>query len=96
MEDDPNLKINDEFVLRIGKGAYPRACWIETNFTKYISILESIQSKAIQKGEIAETLNEYISCAKRLKGQISKISKDIEDICKAFLFDIDEADKYIF
>lgn len=101
---DANLKVDDEYVQRIGRIRKTEGLKMDTDygvsrdciFGAYIRILESIKSEAITDGNISIALDAYISCAKSIKGQLKSISIDLEKLCNNFIQEIDTADKDIF
>jgi len=101
---DANLIINDEYVSSVARMRNSEGLKLDMNHGNskdcilyaYISILESIKNEAIISGEIANALEQYISCAKLLQGRLKEISEDLEDLCEYFIEEIDSADKYIF
>ena len=73
---------------------------ISVLFDNANNLLRNIISKeesAIVSGEISVALAVFISNAEiYLKGNLDKISKQIDDICDRFLIDINNADSYLF
>lgn len=94
---DPNLIIDDDFVNGVANNCIRNSENLEGIYHTYISLLRNIQTSALVSGEISVALAVFISKAEiYLKGNLDKISDQINDICDRFLIDINNADSYLF
>lgn len=94
---DPNLIIDDDFVNGVANNCIKNSENLEEIYNAYIGLLRNIQTSALVSGEISVALAAFISNAEiYLKGNLDKISKQIDDICDRFIIDINNADSYLF
>ena len=90
------LQVDDDYCKAMGNYYEKEGQEIESFLTEYVSILERIKKNAIKKGEVSNTLSTYITYAKKLRGQVTAISKDAKNQTGKYIDAIDEADKYLF
>lgn len=93
---DPNLIIDDDYVKRIGISCNQRGKKLEEILDSYLTILNEIEGEALVEGEITKSLNAYKECVALLNDQLVTLSANIQNICKCFLTDINDADDYLF
>lgn len=93
---DPNLIIEDAYIKEVGRCCLSRGRKLESILDTYVGILDSIRGGAIKKGEIAQALSVFKSCATLLNDQLSVLSQDIKNECYSFIDEVDEADNYLF
>ena len=91
-----SLQIDDDYCKSMGTYFKNEGAEIERFINQYITILEKIKNTAIMSGDVAKALNIYIGYAKKMKGQISKVSETAEEQVKNFIAEIDKADQYLF
>lgn len=91
-----SLQIDDEYCEGMKKYYTEQGIKLEGYLSEYIGILESVSKNAIKKGDVHNSLNSYISYAKKLKGQINSASKTAEKQVGSFLKSVDSADQYLF
>ena len=91
-----SLIVDDDYCKDMGTFFVNQGRELENFLNEYIGILENINKSAIIKGDVALALNSYILYAKKMKGQINKLSGMAEQQCKKFISAIDYADQYIF
>lgn len=90
------LQIDDEYCEKMAQYFVDKGNVIEGFVQEYIDILNRIEDTAIMKGDIADSLKDYIAYAKKLKGSISNISSNAQKQTKQFISAIDAADQYLF
>lgn len=91
-----SLQIDDDYCNEMKKYFTEQGTKIEGYLLEYVQILDSISKTAIKKGDVNTSLKEYISYAKKLKGQINNTSKTADNQVANFLKKVDEADQYLF
>ncbi len=91
-----SLQIDDEYCKAMGQYFIDEGRELEGFLSEYISILECIHKTSIEKGELAKALGNYITYAKKIKGQINKVSNVAQQQCTKFVSEIDKADQYLF
>ena len=90
------LQIDDDYCNAMGQYFINEGKEIEEFLNEYISILESIKSTSIKKGNVANALESYIACAGKIKGQINDIASMAQNHCSKYIASIDNADQYLF
>lgn len=90
------LQIDDEYCEKMAQYFVDKGRVIEGFIQEYIDILNRIEETAIMKGDIADSLKDFIAYAKKLKGSINDISGNAQSQTKQFVSAIDSADKYLF
>lgn len=93
---DPNLIIDDEYILDVGSDCNRRGIKLEEILEQYLGILKEIQTEALVEGNVAEALVAFVSCVELLKGQIKDLSKSVDDRSYSFIQDVNDADQYLF
>jgi uncharacterized protein YqgV (UPF0045/DUF77 family) len=91
-----SLQIDDDYCEKMKQYYVAQGTKIESYLSEYISILESISKTAIKKGDVHVSLKNYISYAKKLKGQVTNVSKTAQTQVTNFLKQVDDADQYLF
>ena len=94
MESD--LIICDEYIKEVGESCKRRGEMLEEIMEIYIAILEEIQSEAIVEGEFSQSLWEFLQCVCRLRNLLQDISDNVNEACKFFVIDINDADSFLF
>lgn len=93
---DENLVIDDDYVQDVGDVCARRGRELEEILSSYLEILDVIKSEALIEGDISLALEAFNECAAALSGQIEKISSQIQDVCGAFIVEVNDADSYLF
>lgn len=93
---DENLIIDDDYIRGIGDICARRGNELEEILSSYLEILSEIKSEALAEGAISSALEAFNECASAINGQIEKISSQIQDVCDAFIVEINDADSYLF
>lgn len=90
------LIVDDDYCKSMANYCVKQGEQLEKILSDYISILETVRSKAIISGETAKALSAYIANAKKLKGQFKSISESAKTQINNFVISVDEADQYLF
>lgn len=93
---DTNLIIDDDYIQDVGTLCRQRGEKLEEILTSYLDILQEIRDEAVMDGAICASLEAYKECASMISGQLETISEQIQNVCKAFINEINEADSYLF
>lgn len=48
------------------------------------------------EGDISSALEAFNECASAISGQLEKISSQVQDVCGAFIVEVNDADSYLF
>lgn len=93
---DPNLIIDDEYILAVGGDCNRRGIKLEETLEQYLEILKEIQTEALVEGNVAEALVAFVGCVELIKGQLENLSKSVDDRSNSFIQDVNDADQYLF
>lgn len=93
---DKQLRVDDDYCNAMAQYYAKEGSAIEEYIQEYIDILVRIQKNAIMKGNVADSLEDYIIYAKKLKGKVSSISINAQKQTQQFLSAIEIADQYLF
>lgn len=93
---DSNLIISDEYIEEVGKACAKRGNVLDEILYSFILILKEIRQEAIIEGETAQALGEFIDCISRLRNQLQDISDNVNEACKYFVIDVNDADSFLF
>lgn len=93
---DENLIICDEYVTGVGEKSGRQGESLESIYDRYIEILNEVGKAAVVSGEVSLALDEFISCAKTLQGEIKSISVNMKRVCNCMIECIDREDQYLF
>lgn len=90
------LIIDDDYCRTMGSYIEKQGEEMDMLISDYISILQEVRRKAITGGEVAKTLNTYITYVRKLNNQIGNISDSTKTQINNFLARVDSEDKYLF
>ena len=90
------FKVRDETIEAVITYVKNQAERYEEALGSYLSILECISAEGIREGATAEALQEFISRLRDCMDGIPESSRDATNKLKLFLFDVDEADQYLY
>ncbi len=62
----------------------------------YLFVMEQVTRIGAVSGKTGNAMKAYVSAAKELKGVLTQLAEHNSLICRDFLRDIDEADRYLF
>ncbi len=93
---DPNLIIDDSYVLTVGESSKTRGDALEGIMDNFVSILEATNTDGFIEGATATALRDFISCVKLLNDKLQEVSEQVNLVCQSFLQEINEADSYLF
>lgn len=93
---DENLVIDDDYVQDVGDVCARRGKELEEILSSYLEILDTIKSEALMEGDISSALETFNECASAISGQLEKISSQVQDVCGAFIVEVNDADSYLF
>lgn len=90
------LQVDDDYCNAMAQYYINEGTVIENYIQEYIDILTRIQKKAIMKGDIADSLQNYIMYANKLKGSVLAIATNAQKQALMYLAAIDDADQFLF
>lgn len=90
------LIIDDDYCRAMGSYFEKQGKEMDKLIADYISILWDLRRKGIISGEVAKTLNTYITYVRKLNNQIGNISTSTKIQINNFLARVDAEDKYLF
>ena len=62
----------------------------------YLFVMDQVTKVGAMSGKTGEAMKDYVSAAKELKGLLPLLAEHNSLICRDFVRDIDEADRYLF
>lgn len=91
-----NLIIDEQFMELIGSQIAADLSEFNEIIENYINILSELISNAVQEGQTANALQEYLFHVRKLKVVLFSIGMQYKIDLQDFNADIDEADQYLF
>lgn len=91
-----DLIVDDENLEEIGNYFKEFSSKLQLYLDEYTNILGEIKAEAIISGDISNTLDAFIMCAKALNSSISDLGIEIKNSVDRYLEEIDEKDQYLY
>lgn len=90
------LIIDDDYISDMGNYLRRAGNSIDNMIDSYIAKLQEIKVSAIMEGEIANSLEAYITSAQGLKDRAGDMGTEMEKLLDSFIADVDKADQFLF
>lgn len=90
------LIVDDEYVQSMGQYFRNQGDFLEECLSSYLRLLEVAKSAGIKEGASADALESFTGLARRLEGEIKKLSDIAGSYADNFLSRVDEEDKYLY
>lgn len=90
-----NLVVDDAYFEEL-RVFFSKRDEVEDMIGSYLDELNATRSNAIKSGEVADSLDRYISYVGGLKGKLRAINEDLEKLTQGYIHAIDQADDYLF
>ena len=91
-----NLIVDEEYIRMESSNIRQNLQEMNNLLDQYLAILHAAKEHGIQNGKTAIAFKQYIACADMLKGNLSTMGDNLEELMKNYLLAIDYADQYLF
>ncbi len=93
---DANLIIDDDYVQSVGESCDYAGSRLQVMMNQYVEILAEIEEEAITDGGVSKAVTAYKESVMLLSEKLSEITRNLKNVTECFIWDINEADDYLF